>query len=965
MKIERVEIYGFGKWIDQSFDFTEDNIICLYGENEAGKSTLQQFILYVLFGLPPRLRSFYKPKQSNRVGGNMTIQDKEIGTYTIERIEDEVNCLLPSGEKANEAWLRKQLNGLTKSMYTSVYAFSATDLSTIRNMKADDLSDVLFSVGLTGAASIHELEKRLEKEIGELFKKSGRKPMINEQLTKINKMYEQLQADKAIESEYKEKVEQKDLLEKEIVETKQQIRRLKASLLELEKIKQLLPLLKQYRLIEEKLQNYPERMPFPADGLHRYDTLKQQVLPLKSKRQMIVENIYTYEEKIKSLSKKLFDEELKEAETLLEAFKLIEVQTEKINSLENERQLLMQKIADLLRKLNLTEAQLEQISFPFHVEKSWQTLGDTSEALQRESEKITEDHQVLQEETERIDNEMDALEKKLLSDDELGSIEEEVERFRTQQFEIQQHKQWQGVQKKREKQSRIIFGATIVLAIITIFFAMNLQNYPLFLLPLLLLGVGFGQMYMAKNAYSDMKQVTVQRSTIKSIAELENLQRQIEEQRALQTELQVLKGEQKRLQLQRVQLDERKKLFAQKENKWMNDITKEQSTYPFLREIEPTYWVEFLQSIRHAQQLLEEKQKLERRIENITEEQIQFEHRLTQFAKTIQFDETMTINEVEHFITQQKSDEQLRNQYEKLLEENIEEQKELESQITVYEAEITKLFQLAQVDNEDDYIKLANTLHDKTELLNQRENVRQQLHVTISEEQLNEILIDNMEEQEVDVRILHVTEQLNELETALDIKKEQVAAIDIELKQLESLEHISSNAYLFEMEKGKLNELARKWAILKTAETALLRAKKTYQDKYLHEVISYTSKYFKRLTNGNYIDVIAPTASQLFQVEANNNIRYTVDELSQGTIDQLYISLRLAIGNVMSKKFIVPFMMDDAFVHFDDKRTKEIIQLLKEIARESDRQILLFTCKQHIAHKFDEASLQKLVQVSV
>src|SRR5699024_2628119 len=87
MEIRSVTIYGFGKWIDYTVDFGESAFVCIYGENESGKSTLYQFILFVLFGLPPKWRKFYRPKTSSQMGGSLTVFDPDIGEVTIERLD--------------------------------------------------------------------------------------------------------------------------------------------------------------------------------------------------------------------------------------------------------------------------------------------------------------------------------------------------------------------------------------------------------------------------------------------------------------------------------------------------------------------------------------------------------------------------------------------------------------------------------------------------------------------------------------------------------------------------------------------------------------------------------------------------------------------------------------------------------------------------------------------------------------
>ena len=92
MKFIRATIYGFGKWVDKDIDFTDEPIICFYGENESGKTTMQQFIMYVLFGLPPRKLALYQPIHSHKIGGRLYVENHEHGPFTIERVEQKLIC---------------------------------------------------------------------------------------------------------------------------------------------------------------------------------------------------------------------------------------------------------------------------------------------------------------------------------------------------------------------------------------------------------------------------------------------------------------------------------------------------------------------------------------------------------------------------------------------------------------------------------------------------------------------------------------------------------------------------------------------------------------------------------------------------------------------------------------------------------------------------------------------------------
>ena len=69
-----------------------------------------------------------------------------------------------------------------------------------------------------------------------------------------------------------------------------------------------------------------------------------------------------------------------------------------------------------------------------------------------------------------------------------------------------------------------------------------------------------------------------------------------------------------------------------------------------------------------------------------------------------------------------------------------------------------------------------------------------------------------------------------------------------------------------------------------------------------------------------------------------------MSQLSQGTADQLYLAVRLAICEmVLPAERAVPIVLDDALVNFDDQRMAAALDYLLELS--SQRQILLFTCQ--------------------
>src|SRR5699024_10580395 len=98
--------------------------------------------------LPPKWRTFYRPKMSSRMGGRLQVWDESVGEYTIERFDEVRNgqalCYVSDGsEEFTEDWLKDRLHGMTYQAYQSIFSFSAMDLYGIQTMSEADLGDVL------------------------------------------------------------------------------------------------------------------------------------------------------------------------------------------------------------------------------------------------------------------------------------------------------------------------------------------------------------------------------------------------------------------------------------------------------------------------------------------------------------------------------------------------------------------------------------------------------------------------------------------------------------------------------------------------------------------------------------------------------------------------------------------------------------------------------------------------------
>ena len=95
---------------------------------------------------------------------------------------------------------------------------------------------------------------------------------------------------------------------------------------------------------------------------------------------------------------------------------------------------------------------------------------------------------------------------------------------------------------------------------------------------------------------------------------------------------------------------------------------------------------------------------------------------------------------------------------------------------------------------------------------------------------------------------------------------------------------------------------------------------------------------------------------------AGDPIDRDIQLLSAGAADQLYLSARLAICElVLPPEKSIPIILDDALTNFDDERCAAALRWLKQAA--AHRQILLFTCHSREADFFagdPEVAVQRL-----
>lgn len=109
-------------------------------------------------------------------------------------------------------------------------------------------------------------------------------------------------------------------------------------------------------------------------------------------------------------------------------------------------------------------------------------------------------------------------------------------------------------------------------------------------------------------------------------------------------------------------------------------------------------------------------------------------------------------------------------------------------------------------------------------------------------------------------------------------------------------------------------------------------------------IIRQAEQYFALLTDHRYSQIDLTTDG--IKVVRRDQEVFLVEELSQGTAEQLYIALRLGFVTVMSDQANFPVIIDDGFVNFDNVRRQRMLALLEKIAEKN--QVIYFTADDRI-----------------
>jgi uncharacterized protein YhaN len=150
----------------------------------------------------------------------------------------------------------------------------------------------------------------------------------------------------------------------------------------------------------------------------------------------------------------------------------------------------------------------------------------------------------------------------------------------------------------------------------------------------------------------------------------------------------------------------------------------------------------------------------------------------------------------------------------------------------------------------------------------------------------------------------------------------------------------------------RIRELEKVYSAVVLAQQTLEKAKLELQRRFAPRISQRAQDLFSQLTAGRYQRISLGEDLSVSAAAEGEDTLHSALWRSDGTADQLYLALRLAVAEELTPD--APLVLDDAFVRFDEDRLRKALTILNQTGRE--KQVLLFTCQRREQTIMEELS---------
>ncbi len=1009
MKIRALRIDGYGVWKDLRIDAFSEGLNVLYGPNEAGKTTLLQFIRSALYGFENDRRRYFPPVYGGRWGGGLDVDGSQ-GRYEISRHlddpdsnDEDVTLIAPDGARQGEHLLKTMLAHVDEPTFNNVFAVELREMQELYALGDTEAAAMLYNLtaGLDRVSLVEVIEE-LQASRNRLLDAAGKPSQItqlladrekvrqeSDELALLTRRFNQLAADREnVEREVRRLEEEEERISHE--------RRLAEIALTLREswIKR--------RELDDRLASFAAHAPPPEGAVERLDLILSRKKKLADRLARMQKKCDSLRAEAKSLR---IDDALQTRSSRIEA--LLEQRTWLLGlkdriaetSVEFDRQ--AAELAEEWKSVGLTgnpiaahPEQLEKLRIP-----SLKAPGQAVQRRRKERERAELNAAAAKESADSLQAKLaEALRSRNQNDlptamDRAGllvsqyrrrlQIEERIDQLNRHRADLDDQRRDLTDRQMLSGGAIFGFGAAAVFCLALIPAGFTLFSGPSGWFSVCFGVIGCGAVFATKKMHERSLAVRLE-SCEQQLEMLETQLQQTQEERdqldqllpkgggpivsrldAAEQDLAALEelvpletqlnGAKQEAAAAAMAADQAATELKQAKLRWQ-DAIKNLGLPADYSYAQAKSLARKRRDLLDAQRILAEKSSERARLQI---ELQSWRDRLSQIAAEANVEQSADPVEMLNSLAEALSEQRdaiaqrdaLRGEYKRLRKRHAKTEMTL-SRLRHRRREL--LFE-AGVRDEDELRRLAEQSEQVEALRRRREDLSQEISSAIADEYSEETvekLIKSDSPEQLNAKRTSADERLKIAVSQIRAATEKRGQLAAQWQTLvEDRRPAEKRMELASLDR-RIFDALRRWQALAVTCRALELIKRSYEQERQPEALREASGYLARLTGGRYVRVWTPLGENSLRVDDDEGREMPVETLSRGTREQLYLSLRMALASSFAKRGAsLPLVLDDVLVNFDSERAAAAAEVLRDFAA-AGRQTIVFTCHEHIRDIF-------------
>jgi uncharacterized protein YhaN len=1017
MKLKSIDIDGFGVWNGLAIDDLADTTTVVYGPNEAGKTTLMQFVRAVLYGFTPERRKKYLPPvNGGQPGGRLRLADA-VGEFHLHRtasLTDSPDQCGPlsivddRGEQRDPAKLADLLAGVDEPTYNNVFAIGLKEIQELGSLDETAAADYLYKLtsGLDRVSLIDVIRETSAARVRLLSENKGEPARIPSLLVRRAQLTAQIDEHTAATRRWCEVATLRQNLADEAAQLEKQVAEIEAGGHVLRAALDVQNVWNLRADVQRQLDLLKDVRQLPDKAVERLDECLRRISQCRARLKKLADHRDNYRRDLESL----------------EVNRLLVSHASRIEALHDQAQWVMSQgdqLVKLREEVKRLDGEIEAAVSGFSKsagaggldelpKETVATLRRPAQLLREENEKLEKaKHEAAEakREHEHSVQQYDSVGRTRQLPDLNQAIQEAGQKVSLLRRRIQLEQRIDQLNRRREElefdsdelhsfdetplRVTALIGAVFAIGVAIGLFGLfgPSQHWVASGVPWVLGGlvmtVGAGCFKLLIERHSEVNITENHRHLEQHRLQAAEAKRERDEIDAelpagngsLDTRLRDAEIELRDLERlipvrteretseQRHQAAQRRLAAAQEavkeaRHRWRSALRSVGLPEDFVP-------MKVKQVVRSNAGVLELRRRRDVRKDELDareREMLVLNNRIQQIIDDVKLvtaadQPVVKIRELVQALTKEKETLELRSAVEKKIRRLAKQRTRTISLLRRADRRHQALLALAGVNDDKGFRQAAANCDRAADLKRQRDEltlrIQQQLAGQFKEEAIAEVF--HREGRDIRPQWDQRQKQLAEIRASLAQLHERRGACTHEMQALAADKQLSHTLQELSQVERELAASIRRWKVLTVISQVLEVVRKRYETDRQPQTLREASEYLHRLTDGHYRRIWMPLDHRNLRIENEKGESLSLDILSRGTREAVFIALRLALVKSFARRgTTLPLVLDDVLVNFDSGRVRLAAQVLCDFAR-TGHQIIMFTCHEHITDIFEDA----------